>query len=159
MKKVNPEYAGLLQQIANESPFLQLLSMKISKLSEGYCLVEMPISSKHYNPFDIPHGGVHAALLETAAYWAVYCGIDEGIGATVIDLKMDILGHTEKGNLVVEARQIKMGRTLCLVEATVKEESGKLLAFGIVKILLVQGMQTIDKVAEKRGSKLPPKFI
>lgn len=160
MKKVNPAHAQALKEIANKGPFLQLLPMQITELDYGYCKLETPLSEKLNNPFGIPHGGVFASIIETATYWAVYCGIDEDKGITTIDVKMDNLSSTKEGKLIAEGRQIKIGRTVCLAEAHVRDENGKLLAYGNSKILVVPALQSFEQVVDKAGyDKLPPKFL
>ena len=160
MKKVNPQHAQALKEIANKGPFLQLLPMEITELDYGYCKLETKLSEKLNNPFGIPHGGVFASIIETATYWAVYCAIDEDKGVTTIDVKMDNLASTKGGKLVAEGRQIKIGRTICLAEATVKDENGKLLAYGSSKIMVVPEMQSFEQIVDKAGYEtLPPKFI
>ena len=160
MKKVNPEYAHVLKEIANRGPFLQLLPMEITELEYGYCKLETKLSEKLNNPFGIPHGGVFASIIDTVTYWAVYCSIDEDKGATTIDVNMNSLGNTKKGKLIAEGKQIKIGRTVCIAEATVKDENGKLLAYGSSKILLVPGLQSLEQIVDKAGyTTLPTKFL
>ncbi len=160
MKNVNPAYANALKDLANKGPFLKLLPMAITELSPGYCKIETTLSEKLNNPFGIPHGGVFAALIETATYWAVYCGLEEDKGITTIDVKMDNLASIKTGKLITVGKQIKIGRTICLAEATVTDENGKQLAYGNSKILVVPGMQSIQQAVEYTGSApLPEKFI
>ena len=160
MKKVNPEYANALKEIANRGPFLQLLPMEITELDAGYCKIETKLTEKLNNPFGITHGGVFASLIETATYWAVYCGIEEDKGITTIDVKMDNLSGTKGSKLITEGKQIKIGKTVCLAEATVTDETGRLLAYGNSKILVVPGLQSIKQAAEYTGyGSLPQKFL
>jgi hypothetical protein len=55
---------------------------------------------------------------------------------------------------------IKAGHTVCFSEATVKDESGKLLSYGTSKQLITRGAQTMARALEVMGcAGLPPKFL
>lgn len=115
---------------------------------------------KHLNPFGGLHGGVYAALIDTAAYWSVYCDLDEDAGLISLDLKVDNLSTAKGGKLVVEGNRIKVGRSICLSEATVTDEQGKLLAHGSSKQMVTRGLQSIHQAVIATGyPSLPPKFL
>ena len=42
------------------------LGFEITDWQQGYARVEMPIREVHGNRYGIPHGGVHATLIDTA---------------------------------------------------------------------------------------------
>lgn len=93
-------------------------------------LVLPAMEKKHLNPFGGIHGGVYSSLIDTAAYWAVYCELDENIGLISLDLNVDNLAPVKEGKLIVKGRRIKIGRNVCLAEAMVTNEEGKPLAHG-----------------------------
>jgi len=62
--------------------------------------------------------GVYASAIDTAAYWAVYCELGEDLGLVSIDLKIDYLAPMNHGKLIVKGQSIKIGKTICLAEAT-----------------------------------------
>ena len=160
MKMINPEHIKVLLDIINQSSYLKLLSIKVCELQLGYCKAEVDLEEKHLNPFGGAHGGVYASLIDTATFWAVYCDLRENVGLTTIDLKVDDLASAKEGKLVVEGKQIKVGRSICLSEATVKDVHGKLLAYGTSKQLILEGMQPISQAASVMGyQSLPPKFL
>lgn len=99
-------------------------------------------------------------MIDTAAYWAVYCELDENIGLISLDLNVDNLAPVKEGKLIVKGRRIKIGRNVCLAEAMVTNEEGKPLAHGTSKQMITRGLQTIEQAVIAMGGKpLPPKFI
>ena len=52
-----------------------------------------------------------------------------------------------------------MGRTICLAEAAIESQEGRILAQGSSKLLVTDGLQTIDQLAALANTTLPPKFI
>lgn len=160
MKELNPEHIKAILDLINQGPYFKHLAMEVRKLDIGYCIVEVNLDERHLNPFGGLHGGVYASVIDTAAYWAVYCEVDEDAGLISLDLKVDDLATTKGGKLIVEGKRIKIGKTICLSEATVTDERGKLLAHGTSKQMVTQGLQSIKQAVMAMGYRpLPPKFL
>ena len=89
MKKLNPEYIKRINHLANRSPYFELLSMNIKDMGLGFAVLEIDLSEKHLQPFGLVHGGVFASIIDAAAFWALFCEIeDQNTGATTVDLKL-----------------------------------------------------------------------
>ena len=160
MPELNPEHLNSLIRISNQSPYYRLLSMRVRELGVGFAIVEIEIGQKHLNPFGGLHGGVYASLIDTAAYWAVYCELDERVGYISVDLKVDFLAPTDTGRLVVKGRRIKIGKTICLAEATALDQNDRCLAHGVSKMMVTPGLQTMEDSLKFMGGKdIPPKFL
>lgn len=160
MKTLNPDHIKEVIALINQGPYFRLLSMKVSDLGKGFAKVEIDIENKHLNPFGGIHGGVYSSLIDTAAYWAVYCDVEEDAGLISLDIKVDNLASVKEGHLVVEGKLIKAGRIICMAEAFIMDGRGKFLAHGTSKQMVIQGRQTIAQAVSSMGYKpLPPKFI
>lgn len=160
IKKLNPEHIKAILGLINQGPYFKLLSMEVCELDFGHCRVEANLDTKHLNPFGGLHGGVYASIIDTAAYWAVYCELEEDDGLISLDLKVDNLATAKDGKLIVEGKRIKVGRSICLSEATVTDAQGRLLAHGTSKQLRTQGLQSINQAVTAMGCQsLPPKFL
>jgi len=160
MKNLNPDHIEAVLRIINKSPYFRLLSMKVTALGAGFATVETDIVEKHLNPFGGVHGGVYSSLIDTAAYWAVYCDVEETDGLISLDVKVDNLAPVSEGHLVIEGKRIKAGKSICIAEAAVIDSAGKWLAHGTSKQMIIPKLQTIAKAVEAMGAeKLPPKFI
>lgn len=140
MMNPNPEYIERVNRLVNRSPFFELLSMKIVDVGPGFSVVEIELSQKHLQPFGFVHGCVFAALVDAAAFWAVYYQIEnQNAGATTVDVKLNYLAPAVSGKIIAKGRQIKLGKTLGYAEAEVSTESGKLLAHGTSTLILLPG--------------------
>ena len=160
MTQLNPEHVKAVLELINEGPYFKLLGMEVRKLAVGYALVEVDIANKHLNPFGGIHGGSYSSLIDTAAYWAVYGDISEESGLISLDVSVTNLSPVNHGHLTVEGKRIKAGKNICLSEAVIKSEEGKLLAHGISKQMVTPGLQTMKQAIEAMGhSPLPTKFI
>ncbi len=140
MKRLNPDYIEKVKHIVNDSPYFSLISMKICDIGNGYSILEIDIENKHLQPFGFIHGGVFSSIIDAAAFWAVYCSIeDQNAGMTTIDLKLNYLAPATSGKLIVKGRQIKLGKTLGYAEAEVRNEQGKILSHGTSTLMVLAG--------------------
>jgi uncharacterized protein (TIGR00369 family) len=160
MKQINPEHITALLELIKHGPYFELLSMNLCELGTGYSRVEVDLQRKHNNPFGAIHGGVYSSVIDTAAYWSVYCELDENVGFTTIDLSVNNLSMISEGKIIVEGKSIKVGRTICLAEAIAKDVHGRLIAHGTSKLMILNGKQSVEHAVRSMGYQpLPPKFI
>jgi len=128
--------------------------MKVREIGVGYSCFEIDLNKNHLQPFGLVHGGVFASLIDTAASWAAFYGIeDQHAGLTSVDLKLNYLAPAVSGKLMAKGRQIKMGKILSYAEARVTDKSGKLLAHGTSTIMILKGK------APTADPPLPSKFV
>lgn len=154
MKTPNPEYIKRIIKIVNTCPYFELLSIKLMDVGVGYSSLEIDLTDKHLQPFGMVHGGVFASIIDAAAFWSVYLGIeDQTAGLTTVDLKLNYLAPAVSGKLIARGRQIKLGRTLGYAEAEVLDQTGKILAHGTSTVIIMPGK------AVETEPPLPPKFI
>ena len=153
-KKPNPEYIKRINAIVNTCPYFELISMKLLDVGIGYSMLEIDLAEKHLQPYGVVHGGVFASIIDAAAFWSVYFGIDDpDAGITTVDLKLNYLAPAASGKLIASGRQIKVGRTLGYAEARVEDLQGGVLAHGTSTVIILPGK------AIKDDPPLPPKFI
>jgi uncharacterized protein (TIGR00369 family) len=154
MKTPNPEHVGRLISVINSSPYFALLAMKIREIGMGYSLFEIDLEERHLQTFGLVHGGVFASIIDSAAPWAIFYGIeDKNAGLASVDLKLNYLSPAVYGNLIAKGRQIALGKTLGYAEAQVTDKSGRILAHGTSTVIIVPGK---SPVAEPL---FPPKFL
>ena len=140
MKRLNPDYIERVKHIVNDSPYFSLISMKMCDIGSGYSVFGIDIENKHLQPFGFVHGGVFSSIIDAAAFWAVYCNLeDQNTGMTTIDLKLNYLAPAASGKFIVKGRQIKLGKTLGYAEAEVRNEQGKILSHGTSTLMVLPG--------------------
>lgn len=154
MKKPNPEYIKRINAIVNTCPYFELLSMKLQDMGIGYSVLEINLGNKHLQPYGMVHGGVFASIIDAAAFWSVYFGLeDPHAGLITVDLKLNFLEPATSGKLIARGRQIKVGGRLGYAEAEVTDETGNVLTHGTSTVLILP-----DR-AIKADPPLPAKFI
>ncbi len=154
MKKPNPEHVERFMSQINNSPYFQLLSMKVLEIGLGYSILEIDLDRKHFQPFGIVHGGVLASVIESVTSWAIFYGIeDENDGLTTIDLKLNYLSPAISGKAIAKGRQIKLGNTLGYAEGHIENEGGKMIAHGTSTLMILSGEAPVA------DPPFPPKFL
>jgi uncharacterized protein (TIGR00369 family) len=147
----NPRYTEAISKIVNRSPYFELLSMEIKDLQWGTSLLEVQLGEKHLQPYGTVHGGAIASVVDAAAFWAAFTQVMEGTGLTTVEMKLNFLAPAQKGKLVAQGRCIRMGKTLALGEAVVKDADGNLVAHGTATMMIVPNQPILGHET------LPPK--
>lgn len=156
---LNPKHIEELIKLINTSPYYQLLSMVMQDIGIGYSIIDLDLESKHLSPYKAIQGGVYSSLIDAAAYWAVYSELDPESGLITMDVTVHNLASIKSGKMTVKGKRIKVGRTICLAEAAIETQEGKILAQGSSKLLVTQGLQTIEQLDRLSNTTLPPKFV
>jgi uncharacterized protein (TIGR00369 family) len=153
MKKLNPAFLKAMADRVNESPYYVHTSMEIKEIDWGYCLMQVAVQDKHLQPYGMVHGGVYAALVDAAAYWAVFTQLHDNAKMITIDLKLNYLGSASNGLLLAKGKSIKLGKTLGIGEAAITDEDAKLLTHGTATFMVLGDLEI------NRNFELPPRFL
>ncbi len=114
-----------------ESPFAELLDMRVSDPEDGTSTVVMPISPKHLQQAGRVQGGIVVALADYAMFRAIKPLLKPKESTTTIELKVNFLAAAQKGYLTGTAKIISHGRRLMVGEMEVRDEDRKLIAQGL----------------------------
>lgn len=122
---------------SHESPFAELLDMRVADPDDGSSTVVMPINPSHLQQAGRVQGGIVVALADYAFFRAVRLLLKPGEATTTIEIKINFLAAAEQGELTATARIISPGR-LMVGEMEVKDQDGKLIAQGLGTYLVIQ---------------------
>jgi len=132
MTEFGPESHALMQSHIDEHGFLAWLGVQVESLDPGHLVMRVPYDDKLTNPA-IPgredegrtvHGGVAAALMDTAGGLAVRSTLSGPLstGVATIDLNVSYL-RPATGDLVATADVVRSGRTIGVAEMTVESQA------------------------------------
>jgi uncharacterized protein (TIGR00369 family) len=139
--RLNPQYSEALANLVNQCPYFKLLSMEIKDLQWGTSILEVQLEEKHLQPFGNVHGGVMASVVDASAFWAVFPQVEAGKGLTTVEVKLNYLAPAQKGKLIAQGRCIRIGKTLALGEAQVKDDHGTLISHGTATMMVVPNLR------------------
>jgi len=108
------------------------LGYRLTEWRTDFARVELPLTPVLMNRQGLPHGGMHATLLDTAMGFAgCYTGDPERAQmALTLSLTVNYLGQARGALLIAEARRTGGGKSTYFAEATVRDETGGLIATG-----------------------------
>lgn len=116
--------------------FDSTLGVQIVEVSKDLVVLEYTVDERHLQPYGIVHGGVHCAVVESA------CSIGAGMAAAPRgQLVVGLDNHTSfvhalrGGKVRVTATPITRGRRSQLWEAVSRDESGRIVSSGRVRLL------------------------
>lgn len=120
------------------SPFYQLLNMKIEQVEKDYARVSIKIEKKHIQFLETVHGGVIASLADSAAAWAIYGSNNLKDIPVTVEMKINFLKPIKSGKLVAEARNVHKGSRIFVSDVEVKNSKGDLIAKSLLTYYLLK---------------------
>ncbi|RZT95630.1 uncharacterized protein (TIGR00369 family) [Ancylomarina subtilis] len=118
----------LLNKISADT-LMEHLGIIYTEVGDDYLVAEMPVSSKHYQPMRILHGGATLALAESVGSALSVIHIDlNRFDVKGMEINANHIRSIKKGTLRAKAKFIHKGRTSHIVEITICNEQDKLIS-------------------------------
>lgn len=117
----------------------KLFSFKLRAAEAGRAVVRMRVASKHKQVYGVVHGGVLAALADTAGGMATYTVVSRGVRVATVEMKINFLEPVDRGMVVAEARVLRKGRNFAVVDCDVHHARGRLAAKALMTFSLDAG--------------------
>lgn len=110
--------------------FQKLLGYKLVEWEQDRAVLHCPMERKLTNRQGQPHGGMLATLMDTAmGYCGCYAGSDQvSIHCMTLTLTSNFLSRAKGKLLIAEGLRTGGGKRVFFAEATVKDETGELIA-------------------------------
>ena len=123
----------------SDQPIAVLLGFSIVELAEGRTTFAVVPDEYHYNPIGVVHGGVAAALLDTAMGCAVQSKLPRGRAYTTLDVQVRYLRPLTRssGRVLCTGVAVHAGGKVATAEGRIVDEAGKLYATGTTSCLLI----------------------
>lgn len=128
---ITDEQRSFAANVLHSLPFSQLIGMKLVDLERGRAVISIEMRDDLKQPNGILHGGVTAALIDTAMAFAVRTHLDPTEPTATIDLTVHYLRPHSSGTVTCKANVIRAGRRIFTVSADVLNETGKLIATAV----------------------------
>jgi len=99
----------------------------LAEAEPGRVVLEMRVGARHKQVHGVVHGGVLAALADTAGGLASYMAVPRGTRVATIEMKINYLEAVEAGTVAAEARVVRIGRHVAVVDCDVRDEEKRLV--------------------------------
>jgi uncharacterized protein (TIGR00369 family) len=93
----------------------------------GRVVLQMRVSERHKQVHGVVHGGVIAALADTAGGLATYMACPRGTRVATIEMKINYLEAVERGVLHADARVVRIGAHIAVVDCDVCDSNRRLV--------------------------------
>ena len=132
------EWRDRMRELMPRTRFIASLGIVVDEWSPDGVLLRVPFDERLTNDGREYHGGVIAALLDTAGACAVWAGhdFDKGVRASTVTMTVNYLGRAQ-GALLASARCVRRGRDLHFSAMEVHDEQGTLVATGTLVYRIV----------------------
>jgi len=126
-------------------PLAMLLGFSLAEIAEGEVTVTCEPAEFHYNPLGVVHGGLAAALFDSALGCAVQSVLPPASAAPTMQLQINYIRPitVATGKLTCTGRVIHTGRRLALAEGRLTDAAGTLHAYAT-------GSFVVRKIDERR---------
>ncbi len=123
----DPGYSPLT---AEPYPLMELLGYRVTRWEEGLAEVTMPVEAIHGNRHGIPHGGIYALLMDTAA---AFSGTNQGEGqpsarAMTLALNINFIGIPKGKVLTATGRKTGGGKSAFFSNVELRCDEDSLIA-------------------------------
>jgi len=115
------------------------MGLRFVHASGDEVIVELTIGEVHRQPYGIVHGGVHAGLIETVtSVGAALYALTDQRSVVGLENSTSFLHAVRSGTLRATARPVARGRRTQVWEAEIRDEGGRIVATGRVRLLVLE---------------------
>ena len=129
----------MIRDLMPRTPFIGLLGLTFDEWEPDRVVARIPFNQQLTNDGKVYHGGVIAALIDTAGAGAAWSGHDmsKGMKAATVGMSVEYLGATKEQDLVATAKALRRGKELIFTEIDVADAEGKAVAKAILTYRIV----------------------
>jgi uncharacterized protein (TIGR00369 family) len=99
----------------------------LAEAEPGRVILRMNVDERHLQVHGVVHGGIIAALADTAGGLATYMALPRGRRVATVEMKINYLEAVEGGSVEAEARVVRLGRHIAVVDCDVRDHRGRLV--------------------------------
>lgn len=103
--------------------FMRLVGGELSAIAPGHCVVSLRMRPQLTQQRGFLHGGVTAALADTAAGFAAYSLMPAGSSPLTVEFKINLMAPAVGDLFLARAEVVRPGRTLIVVETEIAAQS------------------------------------
>jgi uncharacterized protein (TIGR00369 family) len=146
VSKEAKRFAAATRRHLKRSRAISMLGFDLETASLGRAVLRMDARPRHKQLNGVVHGGILAAMADTAGAIAAYTTVAKGTALATIELKINYLEAIPGGRILADARVLRTGRNFVVTECEVFDHKGKLAA----KALLTFGAAAGHSLERKR---------
>lgn len=119
--------AELRERLRNTNTAKQF-GFELAEASPGRAILRMRVDDRHKQLHGVVHGGVLAALADTAGGLASYMSMPRGTRIATIEMKINYLEGVEAGMVEADARVVRIGKHIAVVDCDIRDGNRRLVS-------------------------------
>jgi uncharacterized protein (TIGR00369 family) len=112
----------------------------------GKVILRMNVNESHLQVHGVVHGGILAALADTAGGLATYMACPRGTRVATIEMKINYLEAVQGGHVTAEANVVRIGRHIAVVDCDLRNNTTLLVGKALMTFF-------VGPFAKRRKSK------
>ncbi len=126
-------YRTSVPSVMLKTPYLSSLGLTFDRYEHDDITLRLTFREDLTNDGSVYHGGVVAAVMDTAGAAAAWSNHDfnKGMRASTVSMTIQYVGSCRKSDLVCHARAVKRGRELIFTEITATDADGTVVAHAL----------------------------
>lgn len=117
-----------LRSRLKESHATEMLGFALDRVDSGRAVLRLDVRRRHKQLHGVVHGGILAAMADTAAAIASYTMLPKGTELATVELSINYLEAVPRGRVKADARVLRVGRNFVVAECEIRTEHGSLAA-------------------------------
>ncbi len=126
-------------------PIASLLGLTLASIEPGRAVFEFAADGRYANPMGTLHGGILATLADSAMGLAYAATLQDGESFTTLEVKINFLKPVWSSRLTATGRLIKGGHQVGLLECSIADDRGSLVAHATSTCLTLRGEQATGR--------------
>ena len=125
--------------------FTENLGIRMLRMADGVCEMELELGELHMSVADRAHGGVLFTMLDTAMGRAVISSLPEGRGCATLEASIHYFRPVQRGRIRASAATVRMTRRTAYAEGKLVDEQGNVLASTSATFFLTDTVRQADR--------------
>ena len=122
-------YETVLARANQAGAYAAVGGMQVVAVGDGWARSELQLTTQHWNPMGIVHGGVYCTMMDQVAGTAA-CSRGALCRTVTCDVRFLAAGAVG-GTLTSHAEAVRMGHSIVVMRAWVEDDGGTVCADGI----------------------------
>jgi uncharacterized protein (TIGR00369 family) len=121
----------------NDNPLYNTIGIRIYEVKDGHARSRLRPNKDVCWPFNQPHGGILATLMDTTMAWSVLTRIERGYNCVTINLDIQYINTPKGDSFTCLARTTHRANRIAYTRADILDEKENLLATaqGVFRII------------------------
>jgi uncharacterized protein (TIGR00369 family) len=141
LRKPYPDHAGWIKRLARRMPFYRHLGINLIRVGRGSAVIQLKVERRLTQSAGFAHGGVAAALIDSAIGLALCTMLDPEEHITTVELHVNYIAPAQIGVLKSRGKIIHKGKRIAVGDAEVRDEGGKLVSKGSATYIILNNGQ------------------